>query len=130
MKLRTLCLAIAFLSVTSPTTAQSRTTKDTETVVVNFQVKDGKEGELTRVLSKAWTTYRRLNMVLPKLHLLAHGKDVGGKTFFVEVFTWRDHDQPDNAPAEVKKLWAEMEALCEPRAGREGIEFNEVHFLP
>jgi hypothetical protein len=102
---------------------------ETETVHTTFLVKDGKEAEFQKVYEKAWSTYQKFGMVLTKPHMLMRGEDEAGKIYFIEILTWKDHDKPDNAPAEVKAIWAQMEALCERRDGHRGIEFEEVRVL-
>jgi hypothetical protein len=98
-----------------------------ETVITTFQVKDGKEAEMSKLIQRAWKTYNKLGMVLQQPNIIAHGTDDAGKLFFIEILSWKSQDTPDNAPAEVKAIWAEMEALCEKRDGHRGIEFHEVH---
>jgi hypothetical protein len=49
------------------------------------------------------------------------GKEETGAPFVLEILTWKDHDAPDHAPAEVKALWAKLEDLCEKRDGHRGI---------
>ena len=102
---------------------------DTETVVTTFHVKEGKEDEFAKVLEQAWATYQRLGMVLPKFNLVLRGVEGVNKTYFMEIFTWKDHDAPDHAPAEVQTIWARMESLCERRDGHRGIEFTEVQII-
>jgi hypothetical protein len=45
-----------------------------------------------------------------------------GKTYFVEIFTWRDANIPDAPPAAIQNIWAEMNQLVESLAeGRASI---------
>jgi hypothetical protein len=53
------------------------------------------------------------------------GVDDAGKPYFVEIFTWKDASIPDHAPAEVRAIWKKLEAVCEPRGGRPGIDFSD-----
>lgn len=133
MTFRVLLPLIILFVLAGPAAAQEKNDNplkdDPETVVDTLHVRAGKEDELAKVMWRAWAAYRKFDMVLPELHLLMRGIDDGGKPFLVEVLTWKDHNAPDHAPAEVKKIWAEMEALCEQRDGRRGIEFYEVNFL-
>jgi len=96
---------------------------ETETVLSTLRARAGSDDELQKTLSEEWTTLRKLGLVLAEPHLLLKGKDESGKTIFVEVFTWRDHDAPDHAPAEVRAIWKHLESLCEARLGHRGIEF-------
>ena len=96
-----------------------------ETVVVTYRVRPGKEEDLARALAEHWTTVRRLGLVLPWPHLTLQGADENGAPIFLDVLAWKDHDAPDSAPPEVRAIWDRLEALCEKRAGRPGIEFPE-----
>jgi hypothetical protein len=131
MKLRMLFTLFVCLALAGTAGAQEKSNNpakdDPETVVDTLHVKAGKEDDLAKVMARAWTAYRKFDMVLAEPHFLMRGVDDGGRPFFVEILSWKDHNAPDHAPAEVKKIWAEMESLCEKRDGRRGIEFYEVH---
>jgi hypothetical protein len=101
----------------------------TETVISTFRVREGKEAEFAKVHAQAWPAYRRFGLVLEKPHLVLQGVDEAGKTYFVEILTWKDHDAPDHASPEIQAIWAQLEALCEPRLGHRGIEFPEVKMV-
>lgn len=102
---------------------------ETETVLSTLRARAGSEDELQKTLSEEWTTLRKLGLVLAEPYVLLKGKDESGKTIFVEVFTWRDHDAPDHAPAEVRAIWKHLESLCEARLGHRGIEFPEFEIV-
>ena len=97
-----------------------------ETVLVTFQVLAGQEARLQRVISQAWATYVRRGMVRRDPHLLLKSTDEKGNTMMFEIFSWKNSSVPDNAGPEVRKLWNEMEGLCEKRAERPGIDFKQV----
>jgi hypothetical protein len=124
----TICLMLA--SVAFAQAKSKRTTKDeTETVYSTFYVIPGKEDEFWKVLERAWPTYYRLGMVLKSPHLILRGADAAGRPYFIEILTWKDHDKPDHAPAEVQAIWDQMTALCEKRDGHRRIEFYEVKLV-
>jgi hypothetical protein len=100
-----------------------------ETVLSTLRARAGNEAELQKALIEEWATLRRLGLVLTDPHVLLKGQDESGKTIFVEVLTWRDHDAPDHAPAEVEAIWKHLESLCEPRLGHRGIEFPEFEVV-
>ena len=102
---------------------------DTETVLSTLRARAGSEDELKKTLAEEWTTLRKLGLVLAEPHVLLKGKDESGKTIFVEVFTWRDHDAPDHVPAEVQAIWKHLESLCEARLGHRGIDFPEFEIV-
>ncbi|HXI38471.1 MAG TPA: hypothetical protein VNH83_00765 [Bryobacteraceae bacterium] len=101
----------------------------TETVISTFRVRAGKEAEFAKVHARAWPAYRRFGLVAETPHLVLQGVDEAGKPYFVELLTWTDHEAPDHASAEVRAIWAQLEALCEPRLGHRGIEFPEVRIV-
>ena len=94
-----------------------------ETVMVTCYAKSGSEAELARVLARHWTTVRDLKLAADAGHLTLRGKQVGGQTFFVEIFTWRDAAIPDNAPPPVQAIWAEMNQLSDK------VEIAEVDII-
>jgi len=100
-----------------------------ETVVVTYRVRPGKEDDVARAIAEHWATVRRLGLVLPWPHLTLRGADENGAPIFLDVLAWKDHDAPDSAPAEVRAIWDRLEALCEKRGGRRGIEFPEFAVL-
>jgi len=103
--------------------------KPTETVLVTHRVRAGREDEYAGLLARQWATLRRLELVRPSPHVILRGTDESGKTIFVEVLTWRDADAPDNAPAEVRVIWNELEARAEKRLGHPGIDFPEFELV-
>ncbi len=117
---RSIAIVVAVLSL-----AAFRT-DDPETVYVTFQPKAGTEAELKKVIADHWATARRLNLVLPEPHATVEMKDDAGRPYFVDIFTWRDRDIPDNAPAAILKIWGDMTRLTEERGGRPGLHIKEV----
>jgi flagellar motor component MotA len=102
---------------------------DTETVLSTFRPRAGKEDELLKTMGENWSTLRKLGLVLQEPHLVLRGKDDGGKTIFVEILTWRDHEAADHVPAEVQMIWNHLQALVEQRNGHSGIEFPEFEIV-
>jgi hypothetical protein len=98
----------------------------TETMHSVAHVKAGHETEYAQLSEKAWALYKRLGLILDRPHVVLRGTDEKGRTYFVEVFTWKNADIPDHAPPEVKAIWQQLEAACEVRDGRPGIDFAEV----
>jgi hypothetical protein len=97
-----------------------------ETVIVTLHVKAGAEAELARVIERHWSTVRKMNMVTDGPHVTLRGTEDGGKTYFIEIFTWRDGSIPDAAPVEVQAIWNTMNELVEAREGRPGLDFRAV----
>lgn len=102
---------------------------DTETVLSTFRPRAGKEDELLKTMGENWSTLRKLGLVLQEPHLVLRGKDDGGKTIFVEILTWRDHEAADHVPAEVQAIWNRLQSLVEQRNGHSGIEFPEFEIV-
>lgn len=97
-----------------------------ETVMITFHAKAGSETELAGVIARHWETARRLNLVLDAPHLTVRGTENGARTYFIDVFTWRDASIPDQAPAAIQAIWADMNRLVESRGARPGLDFAEV----
>src|SRR6185295_5218266 len=99
---------------------------DPETVHVTFRPKAGREAELKKVIADHWATATKLGLVRPEPHVTVEMKDEAGRPFFVDIFTWRDRDIPDNAPAAILSIWADMNRLTEARGGQPGLDIKEV----
>jgi hypothetical protein len=100
-----------------------------ETVLVTYHAKPGSETELGRVIARHWATALELKLVRDAPHVLVRGTEDSGKTYFVEIFSWRDGSIPDAAPPAIQAIWAEMNKLVETRAGKPGLDFAEVSVL-
>ncbi len=111
--------------------AGSETTRrlQPETVMVTFHPKSGADTELARVIASHWKAANELKLVNLTPHLTLRGTDESNKTYFVEIFTWRDSAIPDNAPPAIQKIWAKMNALVENQPGRPGLTFTEMSVL-
>jgi hypothetical protein len=102
---------------------------DTETVLSTHRVKAGMENDYQQLLAQNWALLHKLGLVLDQPHLVLRGEE-DGKTYFVEVLTWKDHEAADHVPPEVWAIWNKMNAATEARNGHQGIEFPEVHVVP
>jgi hypothetical protein len=105
--------------------AQPNAASTPETVMVTVQAKPGAEAALASVIARHWRTVRQLDLVSESPHLSLRGTD-GGGTYFVEIFTWRDRNIPEDAPAQVQAIWAEMNVLAESRGGALAIAIAPV----
>jgi hypothetical protein len=100
-----------------------------ETVLITLHAKAGAETELAQVIARHWETAQRLKLVTDAPHVTLRGTetaDGASRTFFVDVFTWRDASIPDAAPKEILAIWADMNRLVEKRNGRAGLTIDEV----
>jgi hypothetical protein len=119
-------VALAGCSTTYPA---DNAKADSETVLVTYHAKPGKEAELQAVLSHAWQIYWTGHLVFAEPHTIVRGTEDGDKTCFVEVFTWVSQATPEHAPDAVKKVWAQEQSLCEARSGHGSIEGGEVELI-
>ena len=94
-----------------------------ETVITTYYPKPGKDAEMIRILRDAWAIYTRLSLVTGQ-HQLYRATTEGGTSYFVEIFTWKDESIPDNAPPEVKRVWADM------NANTSKLDFAEITAIP
>jgi hypothetical protein len=89
--------------------------------------KRGAEDALARVIARHWETVRQLKLVREDLpHLTLRATDGDGRTYFVEILTWRDGSIPDAAPPAVLAIWQELHALVEGQPGRPGLDITNV----
>src|SRR6266536_1788292 len=78
-----------------------------ETVLVTYHPRQGKEAQMLKILQDEWSTLTKMNLVTGS-HQLYRGESEGGRVIFVEIFTWKSHEIPDNAPPEVRRIWSDM----------------------
>lgn len=116
-----ICVSSLTLASAAPQPAE-----EPETVMVTLRAKPGSEADLERVITRHWATARELKLVHYAPHVTLRGTESGDKTYFIEIFTWRDAQIPDSAPAEIRKIWDEMNRLVEARGGHQGLEFAAV----
>jgi len=114
----------AILAQRSPLTGQARP-DEPETVMITLHAKPGAEAELAQVIARHWDTARRLKLIRETPHLTLRSAE-GAQTDFVEIMTWRDASVPDSAPAEIQKLWAEMNRLVEQRGATPGLRIEQM----
>ena len=127
---RSLIAFIGVLCLAGSYSGQAIRPDQPETVMVTFRPKPGSEMELARVIANHWKTASELKLVSPTPHLTLRGTDESKRTYFVEIFTWRDSSIPDSAPPAIQKIWAEMNALVESRGvGQPGLNFTEVSVI-
>jgi hypothetical protein len=113
MKYIVIALLLTFASV--PVHAEA-----SETVAITYHVKDENESALLKAIQKHWSVTRRLGLV-EGAHALYRGNG-----FFLEILTWKDASTPDNAPPEVRAIWADMERLVDRSAGKKALDIQEV----
>jgi hypothetical protein len=96
-----------------------------ETVMVTLRVRPGAEASLADVIDRHWKTAQSLQLVLDAPHVTLRGGEAD-KPYYVEIFTWRDANIPDHAPAAIRAIWDEMNRLVERRDGKPGLELTEM----
>ncbi|HKY32723.1 MAG TPA: hypothetical protein VJV23_09325 [Candidatus Polarisedimenticolia bacterium] len=99
-----------------------------QTVICTYRLQNGKEAEFTRLLERHWPTLRKAGLATDTPPQIYKGKDESGKTFIVEIFSWKDEQAPGIAHQlpEVMAVWEPMGALVEERLGRPKMEFPHV----
>ncbi|HEU4411514.1 MAG TPA: hypothetical protein VFS43_40085 [Polyangiaceae bacterium] len=86
------------------------------TMLVSYYPKEGKEEELRALVEKHWPTLDRLGLVSGEAPRLFRARDRRSKrTYFVELFQWRDERASDVAhqTPEVMALWEPMGPLLD-----------------
>ena len=101
---------------------------EAETVMVTYRAKAGREVALMQVITRHWSTVRRLNLVRESPHLVVRNHE-GGNVLLIELFTWRSASIADHAPKEIQRLWSEMSEFVESRDGRPGIGITQVEIV-
>ena len=107
--------------------SQVATAEPPETVMITLRAKPGAEAALVQTIARHYETARKLNLLHEETpHLTLQATDDQGKTYFIDIFTWRDATVPDNAPGEILAIWKEMNSLVETRGGRPALDIVEV----
>lgn len=129
MKTISLLYAVSLLALVGCTTKHQTggAKADSETVMITYHVRPGKEVEFESLLAHAWEVYRGEHLVCAKPHVIVRGTEDGDKTRFIEVFTWVK--SPDHPPDNVQAVWKEEQSLCEARSGHKGIEGGELELV-
>jgi hypothetical protein len=99
-----------------------------ETVLVTYYPAAGKDKELEAALTQAWHVYEKEHLVYKEPHTIVRGNEGEGKSYYVEIFTWKE--PPNHPPADVNTVWGQEQSLCEPRDGHKGIEGGPVDAVP
>lgn len=120
---------LAIAAITFLFTTQVVAAEFPETVMVTYQIKPHQEAALMQVLDRHWQVAQRLGLVHGMPHLVVKGGEQG-KSYIVEIFTWRDSSVPDDAPKEITDLWRQMHELTEARDGKPALDFTAVEILP
>jgi hypothetical protein len=100
-----------------------------ETVMATFHVVAGKEADFQQVLVREWETYTKEKLVFNHPHVVLRGNEPGGRTYFVDIFTWISRATPDHPPAYVLAIWQSMGPLIEERNGHPSMEITEVQLV-
>jgi len=134
MRITHFLLAVSLVSLTACSTtprcgSHRSSGGDPETVLVTYHVKAGQEEEFQNALSRVWEIYRKEHLVFAQPHVIVRDREDGDKTRFVETFTWASHSGPERVSDSVKKIWEQMQSLCEARNGHGGLEGGEVELL-
>lgn len=123
-------IVMALLRISSQAAAQKlaaqKPADQPETVLVTLRPKAGAEAALEKVLARHWSAASALNLVRETPHLTLRATEGSNRTYFVEIFTWRDASIPDAPPPAIQAIWAEMNQLVEARDGNPGLAFREV----
>lgn len=98
-----------------------------ETVMITLRPKPGAERALVQTIARHYETAQKLHLLGEDTpHVTLQASDDQDKTYFVDIFTWRDADVPDHAPSEIQAIWKEMNSLVETRGGRPALDIVPV----
>ena len=129
MKTSSVAFVVSLFVLTGCVTIRraDNTTSVSETVLVTYHVKPGKEAEFEKLLKHAWEVYQLEHLVFADPHVIVKKTGNGNKAECVEIFTWIK--SPDNPPDDVKVIWQQEQSLCEARDGQRGIKIEEVEIV-
>lgn len=118
-------LALAGGCMTHP---DSKSQAASETVLITYYPAPGNDKELEAALAHAWQVYEKNHMVYNEPHTVVRGDEGQGKSYYVEIFTWKK--SPSHPSTDVSAAWSHEQSLCEPRDGHKGIEGGPVNAVP
>ena len=120
-----LLVLVTFAVLTPAAKAQDDERAFSETVMATFRIKSGRLDDFLKLMPGYWSALRADDLVLAEPHILLHGEE-NGKPIVIEIFTWKNHDAPDHAPADIQSYWNKFHEMTEDRNGHSGIEFPEM----
>jgi hypothetical protein len=120
-------LCAACTSVSAPAPQHPAVSPNAETVVVTYLPKAGQEAALQQEIEATWQDMVRLHLTANEDRSFYRGADDDGHPFFIEIFSWKDHETPHHAPPEIEAHWKKLSDLVEARGARPGLQFSEVH---
>jgi hypothetical protein len=100
-----------------------------DTVMATFQVKAGMIDRLSLLLDKHFATITRLGLGGGPKPVRVVLDQPGGPVLY-DIFDWNTGAiEKAQETLEVKALWAEIDACCEARGGKPGLDFPHVRRL-
>jgi len=84
-------------------------------MLCTYRIKDGKEADFLNLLARHWPTLRSVGLATDDPAQVFRSRDKGGKTVFIEMFSWKDAAAADVAhqTPEVMSVWEPMGALAD-----------------
>lgn len=108
--------------------AQSASSDTPETVMATFRVKPSQLKAFLDLMPAYRGALRKKNLVKDEPYLMMTGTE-GGKPIVVTIFSWKNHDIPENVPPDIQEYWNRFNSMVEDRAGHSGIEFPEMNLV-
>jgi hypothetical protein len=107
---------------------ESKSQAVSETVLITYYPAAGQDKELEAAMARAWRVYEKDHLVYSEPHTIVRGNEGGGKSYYVEIFTWKK--APEHPSADVSAAWSQEQSLCEAGDGHKGIEGGPVDAVP
>jgi hypothetical protein len=87
-----------------------------------YRPKSGKELEMLALLKEHWPVLKKAGLVTNRPSVLYRATNKQGRTYFVEIFEWKDDKASGRAheQTEIMRIWEPLGALAE------GMEFSEI----
>lgn len=70
-------------------------------ILATFRVRPDQLSAFLKLMPEYWEALRAQDLVLADPHLVLQGEEHGRPTI-VEVFSWKDHEAPENVPAQIQ----------------------------
>ena len=99
-----------------------------ETVMATFRVKPGQLKPFLGLLPAYREALRKNNLVTDEPYLVMTGTEEG-RPIVVAIFSWKNHEIPENVPPDIQEYWNQFNNMVENRNGHDGIEFPEMNLI-
>ena len=121
-------LALIIPSGPASLAVQNASADTPETVMATFRLKAGQLKTFLGLMPAYREALRKNRLVTDEPYLLMTGTEED-KPIVIIIFSWKNHDIPENVPPDIQECWNRFNTMVEDRDGHSGIEFPEMNLV-